>query len=98
MALPCPLHVVFTMRFVYKGHAHQLYRFATTSTAIDINERQMPKTCLTNHKSSISYHITPLVINNLGGGHTHMHTNIQTSWTKAISRNQLCISLLPMCT
>ena len=27
----------------------------------------------------------PLVINNLGGGHTHTHT----SQTKAISRNQL---------
>jgi len=24
-ALPCPLCAVFTMRFVYKGHAHQLY-------------------------------------------------------------------------
>jgi len=46
-----------------------------------INERQTPKTCLTNQKGSISHHITSLVINSLGGGHTH------TSWTKAISRN-----------
>jgi len=29
--LPCPLRAVFTMRFVYKGHAHQLYWFATIS-------------------------------------------------------------------
>ena len=29
------------------------------------------ETCLTNHTRPISYHITPLVINALGGGHTH---------------------------
>jgi len=40
-----------------------------------INERETPKTCLTNHKGSISHHITPLVINSLGGGHTHTHTH-----------------------
>jgi len=33
----------------------------------------MPTTCLTNHKSSISHHITPLVIHSLGGKHTHTH-------------------------
>jgi len=27
-------------------------------------------------KGSISHHIMPLVINSLGGGHTHMHTDI----------------------
>jgi len=27
MALPCHLHAVFTMCFVYKGRAHQLYNF-----------------------------------------------------------------------
>ena len=27
---------------------------------------------------SISHHISPLVINSLGGGHTHTHTSIQT--------------------
>jgi len=45
-----------------------------------INERETPKTCLTNHKGSISHHITLLVINSLGGGHTntqiHTHTHI----------------------
>jgi len=51
-----------------------------------INERETLTTCLTNHKSSISHHIMPLVINSLGGGHTH--TRILTSRTKAISRNQ----------
>jgi len=35
----------------------------------------MPKTCLTNHKVLISHHITPLVINSLGGGDTHTHTH-----------------------
>ena len=45
------------------------------------------KTCLTNCTWPISHHITPLVINDLGGGHTdtHTHTNART---KAISRNQ----------
>jgi len=33
-ALPCPLHAVFTMCFVYKGHAHQLCGFTMTSTAM----------------------------------------------------------------
>jgi len=42
--------------------------YATTSY---INKRETPKTCLTNHKGSVSHHITPLVINSLGGGHTH---------------------------
>jgi len=62
-----------------------------------INKRETPTTCLTNHKSSRSHHIMPLVINNLGGGHTHTHTYIciQTLRTKAISRNQSCASLQP---
>jgi len=50
-----------------------------------INERKIPKTCLTNHKGSISHNITPLV-NSLGDRDTHM----QTSWTKVISKNQAC--------
>jgi len=33
-ALPCPLYAVFMTRFVYKDDTHQLYRFATTLTAI----------------------------------------------------------------
>ena len=33
---------------------------------------------LANHIGSISCHITPLVINSLGGGHTHTHTNMHT--------------------
>ena len=41
---------------------------------------------------SISRHITPLVINSLGGGHTHTHTqtqtHIQTIRTGSILRNQ----------
>ena len=45
------------------------------------------KTCLTNRTRSISHHITPLVINGLGGGHTHTHTHTDAQ-TKAISRNQ----------
>jgi len=37
----------------------------------------------------------PLVINSLGGGHTHTHTSILTSRTKVISRNQACTSWRP---
>jgi len=61
-----------------------------------INERETPETCLTNHKGSISHHIMPLVINSPTGGHTHTH--IQTSQTKAISRNQARASLWLVCT
>jgi len=45
-----------------------------------INERENLKICSTNHKGSISHHITPLVINTLRGGHiyTHIHTNTYT--------------------
>ena len=40
---------------------------------------------------SISHHITPLVINSLGGGDTHTHTQAyQRSRTEAILRNQAC--------
>jgi len=60
-----------------------------------INERETPKTCLTNHKGSISHHIMLLVINSLGGGHTH--TSIQTSWKKTISRKQSHAGLWLVC-
>ena len=59
-----------------------------------LKSRKNYKTCLTNHTRSISHHITPLVINALGGGHTCMHTNAQT---KVISRNQERTSLQPAC-
>ena len=47
---------------------------------------------------SISHHITPLVINSLGGGHTHTHTHAQAyrhSRTEAILRNQVLTGLWP---
>ena len=40
------------------------------------------ETCLTNHTQSISHHITPLVINALGGIHTDRLTHIPTSKPK----------------
>ena len=43
------------------------------------------RTYLTNRMGSISHHITPLVINSLGGGHTGI-----LSRTEAILRNQAC--------
>jgi len=60
-----------------------------------INERKSPKTCLTNHKGSISHQIMPLVINSLRGGHIHTHASILTLQTKAISRNQAHASQRP---
>ena len=41
---------------------------------------------------SISHHITPLVINSLGGGHKHTHILLQT---EAILRNQALAGLWP---
>ena len=57
------------------------------------------RTYLTNRMGSISHHITPLVINSLRGGHTHMqaHTRI-LSQTEAILRNQAHAGLWPACT
>jgi len=88
MALPCPLRAFSRCALFTKATP------PTISICNDfncyINEGETPKTCLTNHKDSISHHITPLVINSLGGGHTH--ASILTSQTKAISRNQSCTS------
>jgi len=62
-----------------------LFTKATPTKYIDLpwfqlpyKQKQKPKPCLTNHKGSISHPITSLVINSLGGGHTHtyMHTDI----------------------
>jgi len=52
--------------------------FAMTSAAICINERETPKTCLTNHKGSMLHHIMPLVINSLRDGHTNTHAHKHT--------------------
>ena len=41
---------------------------------------------------SISCHITPLVINSLGGGHRHTHKDIRT---ETILRNQASVALWP---
>jgi len=74
--LPCHLCVIFMTHFVYKGHTHNLS--ICHNFHCHINERKTPTTCLTNHKSSISHHIMPLVIKSLGGGdtHAHIHTDI----------------------
>jgi len=58
-----------------------------------INKRETPKTYLINHKGSISHHITPLVINNLGGRHTHTHTHTdiadKSNFKKPVARRPL---------
>jgi len=68
-ALLCSIRTVFMMHFVYKAPPTNYmihYNFNYY-----INEREKPKICLTYHKGSISHPIMPLVINSLGGGHTH---------------------------
>ena len=75
----------------------------TSSKATPINDNNYSchihnscRTCLTNHMGSISRHIMPLVINSLGGGHTHIntHTDIRT---ETILRNQAHAGLWPAC-
>ena len=73
---------------VYRCLCHAHYRY----------QPQLPykshRTYLTNHMRSISRHITPLVINSLGGGHTHTrkhththtHTHIQTFTDRSNSK------------
>jgi len=74
----------FSRRTLFSNAMPTNYRICHDGNCY-IKEREIPKTCLINHKGSISHHIMPLVINSLGGGHTHTH--IQTSWTEAIPRN-----------
>ena len=78
--------------YICLHHAHYQYRL------------QLPykshRTYLTNLMGlSISHHITPIVINSLGGGHTNTHTHTHThthtkkhayrhSRTDTIQRNQ----------
>ena len=68
--------------YICLRHAHYWYRL------------QLPykshKTYLTNRMGSISHHITPLVINSLGGGHTHAYIRTET-----ILRNQARAGLRP---
>ena len=60
----------FHNEYICLRNAHYRYRL------------QLPykshRTYLTNCMGFISHHITPLVINSLGGGHTCKHTRIQT--------------------
>jgi len=46
----------------------------SSSLQLPYKRKGKPKTCLTNHKGSISHPIIPLVINSLEGGDTHTHT------------------------
>jgi len=73
MALPCSLRA-FSQFALFTKATPTNYRIRHDFKC-HINERETPKTCLTNHKGFISHHIMPLVINSLGDGHTHMHTH-----------------------
>ena len=65
-------------------------------TLINDNDYSCCRTCLTNRMGSISRHITLLVINNLGGGHTHTHIHTHThKHTYRHPRNQVSAGLWP---
>ena len=77
----------------------RIYAYITPTVP---NRPQLPykshRTYLTNRMGSISHHITPLVINSLGGGHTHTHASTHAcrhSQTEAVLRNQACAVLWP---
>jgi len=61
-------HALFTMATPTNYRIHHGYN-------CHINERETPKTCLTNHKGSVSDYIKPVVINSFRGGNTNTHTN-----------------------
>jgi len=73
VALPF-LYVQFSQCTVFTKATPTNYRDCHNFNCY-INERETPKTCLSNHKSSISHHITPLVIISLRGGYTHTHAH-----------------------
>jgi len=83
-ALPYYLCAVFTTCFVYKGHGNQLINLPQLQ--LSYKRKGKPTTCLTNHKSPISHHIMPLVINNLGGGHTHTYRHCRQKQFQETSR------------
>ena len=77
----------FHNAYIRLCHAHYRYRL------------QLPykshRTYLTNRMGSISHHITPLVIDSLGGGHTNTHANTHAYRhlrSEAILRNQARLS------
>jgi len=54
-----------------------------------INKREIPKTCLTNHKGAISHHIMPLVINIASGADTHTGFADRSNFKKPSVRRPL---------
>ena len=84
-AVAYPYWASFYDAYQRPRHAHYRYQL------------QLPyisyRTYLTNRMRSISQHITPLVINSLGGGHTHAYRH---SRTEAILRKQVRAGLWPV--
>jgi len=68
-------HALFTKAMPTNYRIHHEFNYY-------INERETLKICLTNHKGFISHHITPLVINSLGGGDTHTHIADKNNFKK----------------
>ena len=57
---------------------------------MQLKSGQSHKNCLTNHTQSISHHIMPLVINAIGGGHTHILTCKQKKQFQETRRTLAC--------
>ena len=73
--------------------AYECYIMPTNDTDYSCHIKTH-KTYLTNRMGSISHQITLLVINSLGGGHTHTHA-YRRSRTEVILRNQARAGLWP---
>ena len=74
-------------------------RINAKATPINDNDYSCHITAIELFNQSYEVHITPLVINSLGRGHTHTHTHTRTHIpsirTGSILRNQVCAGLWP---
>ena len=89
-----PYTALYALANSYWARLHQMRINAKATSINDNGSVQLPynscRTCLTNCMRSISHHITLLVSNNLGHGHTHAHKrrHIPMIRTVSILRNQ----------
>ena len=75
------------------------YVTPTNDTDYSCHNYKSHRTYLTNLMGSISHHIMPLVINSLGGGHTHVNTHTYAYrhlQTEAILRTAMYGVIVPV--
>ena len=91
MALLCSLLAVFMTRFDYERPRPPNIWICHNFNCL-INEIKNPKTCLTNHKGTITRHY--LLILCLGRGHTNTHTVLRfCAWLVDLSLESLYLVL-----